>query len=79
MYFAWQVAMIIKETPVTSVPEYKALGKKLLSTSKPPLSTSENVLFPGHNHLLTTGADDATLSLYYCLSASEWRVISTGG
>ena len=23
------------------------------------LSTSKNVLFPGHNHLLTTGADDA--------------------
>ena len=27
------------------------------------LSTSENVLFPVHNHLLTTGADDSTL--YY--------------
>ena len=25
------------------------------------LSTSENVLFPSHNHLLTTGADDPTL------------------
>ena len=25
------------------------------------LSTSKNVLFPGHNHLLTTGADDLTL------------------
>ena len=25
------------------------------------LATSENVLFPGHNHLLTTGADDPTL------------------
>ena len=25
------------------------------------LATSENVLFPGHNHLLTTGADDLTL------------------
>ena len=22
------------------------------------LATSKNVLFPGHNHLLTTGADD---------------------
>ena len=22
------------------------------------LSTSENVLFPGHNHMLTTGTDD---------------------
>ena len=24
------------------------------------LSTSKNVLFPGHNHLLTTDADDMT-------------------
>ena len=25
------------------------------------LATSKNFLFPGHNHLLTTGADDLTL------------------
>ena len=25
------------------------------------LSTSQNVLFPGRNHLLTSGADDPTL------------------
>ena len=25
------------------------------------LSTSKNVLFPGHNHLLTTSADDPAL------------------
>ena len=25
------------------------------------LSTSKNVLYPGHNHLLTTSADDHTL------------------
>ena len=25
------------------------------------LSTSKNVLFPGHNHLLTSGANDPTL------------------
>ena len=25
------------------------------------LATSKNVLSPGHNHLLTTGADDLTL------------------
>ena len=25
------------------------------------LSTSKNVLFPGHNHLLTTGTDDPSL------------------
>ena len=27
------------------------------------LATSKNVLFPGHYHLLTTGADDPTLNL----------------
>ena len=32
------------------------------------LATSKNVPIPGHNHLLTTGADDPTL---YCLNARE--------
>ena len=27
------------------------------------LTTSKNVLFPGHNHLLTIGIDDLTLQL----------------
>ena len=35
------------------------------------LDTSKNVLFPGHNHLLTTGSDDPIL----CISL-EWWVIS---
>ena len=26
------------------------------------LATSKNVLLPGHNHLLTTGADDPSLA-----------------
>ena len=26
------------------------------------LATSKNVLFPGHNHLLTTGTDDPSLN-----------------
>ena len=25
------------------------------------LATTKNILFPGHNHVLTTGADDPTL------------------
>ena len=33
------------------------------------LVTSENVLFPGHNHLLTTSTDDSTLWLS---SKSQW-------
>ena len=39
------------------------------------LATSENVLFPGYNHLLTTGSDDPTLGL----SHERQRIISTGG
>ena len=27
------------------------------------IATSKNVLFPGHNHLLTTGTDDRRLNL----------------
>ena len=34
------------------------------------LSTSKIVLFPGHNHLLPTGADDRSLSL----SPPHWRL-----
>ena len=36
------------------------------------LSTTKNVLFPSHNHLLTTGADDQGVDdLNYRPSASE--------
>ena len=28
------------------------------------LATSKNVLFPGHNHLLTTGTDNPSLTLF---------------
>ena len=31
------------------------------------LSASKNVLFPGHNHLLTTGADDPTTLIIACV------------
>ena len=36
------------------------------------LDTSKNVLFPGHNHLLTTGADDPIL-------AGAWVIIKVSG
>ena len=45
------------------------------------LATSENVLFPSHNHLLTTGTDDPTLWL---LPERQWgwkskcRVVDSG-
>ena len=35
------------------------------------LATSKNVLFPGHNHLLTTGTHDATLLIIAQVPASE--------
>ena len=35
------------------------------------LDTSKNVLNPGHNHLLTTGADDDSL-------AGAWAIFSVG-
>ena len=35
------------------------------------LATSRNVLFPGYNHLLTTGADDLTLWL---LPERQWAI-----
>ena len=36
------------------------------------LAISKNVLFPGHNHLLTTGADDPSL-------AGDWAIIKVPG
>ena len=39
------------------------------------LATFKNVLFPGHNHLLTTGTDD--ISVYCWLSADNQSVRSS--
>ena len=36
------------------------------------LATSKNVLFPGHNHLLTTGSDGPSL-------AGAWGIIKVLG
>ena len=36
------------------------------------LVTSKNVLFPGHNHLLTTGTDNSSL-------AGAWAIIKASG
>ena len=35
------------------------------------LATSKNVLFPDHNHLLITDADDLTLSIAQALACLE--------
>ena len=36
------------------------------------LATSKNVLFPGHNYLLTTGTDDPSL-------AGTWAITKVSG
>ena len=41
-----------------SLPQHKKATIHQLITMP---ATSKNVLFPGHNHLLTTDADDPTL------------------
>ena len=42
--------------------KYPTLGQKAtIQQVSTMLATSENVLFPGHNHLLTTGTDDPSL------------------
>ena len=40
------------------------------------LATSKNVLFPGHNLLLTTGADDQTLIITL---TGAWAIIKLSG
>ena len=41
----------------------QALGKKAtIHQVTTMLATSKNVLFPGHNHLVTTGTDDPWLA-----------------
>ena len=39
------------------------------------LATSKNVLFPGHDHLLTTGTDD----LYFSTLAGAWVTMKVSG
>ena len=55
---------------------YLSLHKKVtINQVTTMLATSINVLFPGHNYLLTTSIDDPTL----WLSSKRQRVISTSG
>ena len=58
---------------------HKKATKNQLSSM---VATSKNVLSPGHNHLLTTGADDPSLKLlpeHQWGWQLKWRIISTGG
>ena len=48
------------------------LGKKAtIHQLTTMLATSKNALFPGHNHLLTIGADDPTLWLSPSLALKQ--------
>ena len=45
------------------------------------LATSKNVLFPGHNHLLTTGTDDPSLAGAQAIikvKGHEYRWLASG-
>ena len=43
------------------------------------LATSKNVLFPGHNHLLTTGTDDPTLIIEHLrVKGHQYRWLAGG-
>ena len=46
-----------KNQTKTGLPAQKAITHQVTTM----LATSKNVLFPDHNHLLTTGADDPSL------------------
>ena len=52
--FAWHIGLLRKKVIILQVTTI--------------LATSKNVLFPSHNHLLTTGTDDPSLSLVQWLA-----------
>ena len=49
--------------PCTSITCTTQRKKATIHQQTTMLSTSKNVPFPGHNHLLTTGADDPSLTV----------------
>ena len=70
MFVQLGVNAVLQHDPCTQLNKHSANTVKLhLSLRKKAtihqltimLSTSKNVLFPGHNHLLTTSDDDLTL------------------
>ena len=66
LYIYDQTDMILKlhkpDIHINLIHHEIALGKKAtIHQVTTMLSTSKNVLFPGHNHLLTIGADDPSL------------------
>ena len=59
---------------------FVTLGKKAtIHQLTTMLATSKNVLFPGHNHLLSTRADDPSLWLLPLLIAGAQAIIKVSG
>ena len=60
---AWWVCNNINDSTITVLKVcFESVCKKTtIHQLTTMLSFSKNVLFPGHNHLLTTGADDPSL------------------
>ena len=56
----------------TQTQSYFSAKKAIIHQVTTMLATSENVLFPGHNHLLTTSTDDLT-------PAGAWEIIKVLG
>ena len=51
---------VVIERQVSVVSTMGTVKKATIHQVTPILTTSKNVLFPGHNHLLTTGTHDLT-------------------
>ena len=58
----WETATLLSKEFIIALHHYTIKATVNLVTIMPV--TSKNVLFSGHNHLLTTGADDLTLWLW---------------
>ena len=54
--------MYVPEPVVTHITSHWAKKNPTMHQVTTMLATSKNVLFPGHNQLLTTGADDPSLA-----------------
>ena len=73
---SYSIGAYLRSANLAEGRSYKRMIENLVRQDATMLATSKNVLFPGHNHLLTTSTDDLTL---YCLSSSDQRVIIMGG
>ena len=67
--------------PRLSESDYTLPKKATIHQVTTMLSTSKNVLFPGHDHLLTTGTDDPSLAgarVIIKVSGHQYRCLAGG-